>query len=369
MTQDGKQADGLVTTDSSRITRGAPRVAVFALRITHHASLLFSVLALALIFWGCFQLDRPLLAYMRTLHVVWLERTGDLFYLLGTGGSLVIISLVFLAAGYVFKDLALRRCGLLSLIAHGLVALVVQTIKHTIGRPRPRMMREEEFFTGPSLVSGLDSFPSGHAAASFAVATVVACSYPRWAKPVYGLATLVALSRIVRGSHFATDVAVGVTLGLLAGSFVAGSFVEWRLSLTAAIKRLAPSLAVGFAVLWTLAQPVVHPVQDAMMFWAGSAGVAFGVGSRWGTAFRGERAGFLHYARAAIVLGLAFATGAWLVVLIAVLVLLASGWPQPQGLLNQEADTGRLPQETIFASLLAFGILLLQHLKGALVAP
>jgi membrane-associated phospholipid phosphatase len=336
--------------------------------IPHPSSLVFSLTATGLVFWGCFQLDRPVLASMRTVHVVWLERIGDLFYLLGTGGSLVIISLAFLAAGYVFKDDTLRRCGLLSLIAHGAVALVVQTLKHTIGRPRPRMMREEEFFTGPSFVSGLDSFPSGHAAASFAVATVVACHYPRWSRSAYGLATLVALSRIVRGSHFATDVAVGVTLGLLAGSVVAGSFVEWRLSLTAAIRRLAPSLAVGFAVLWTVSQPVVHPVQDAAMFWAGTAGVAFGVGSRWGTAFRGERAAFLGYARAAIILGLAFATGAWLVVLIAGLILLASRDSQARGFLDHDPDAGTLPQETVLASLLAVGILLLQYLKGALVA-
>jgi len=334
---------------------------------TRYLSLLLNLAALCLIFWGFSRLDRPFLEYMRTVHVLWLERLGDLLYLIGTGGGLVSISLVLLAAGYLLHEQRLRRSGLESLIAHGAVALLAQMMKHTIGRPRPRMMREEEFFTGPSLTSGLDSFPSGHASASFAVAAVVARHCPRWAWPAYGLAGLIASSRVVRGSHFATDVAVGIVLGLMVGSVVARPLREWRMSVTGVLIDSTPWLAAALAVLWTLCQPITDERQDAMMLWTGSIAVAFGVGSRWGSAFRGEPSAFLQYATPAIGLGVAFTTGAWLIVGITCVVI-AAQWVTEAGSRMEstfDRDKRTLLVETAWAGMFVLLILSIQWLKGA----
>ena len=324
--------------------------------------------ALSLIFWGFFQLDRPFLEFMRSVHILWLERVGDLFYLIGTGGGLVTISIVLLAAGYLLHEQQLRRSGVESLIAHDAVALITQLMKHTIGRPRPRMMREQEFFTGPSLTSGLDSFPSGHASASFAVAAVVASRCPRWAWPAYALAGLIAGSRVVRGSHFATDVAAGIVLGLMVGSVVARPLREWRTSVTAVIIDSTPWLAVALAVLWTLCHPVADEGRDAMMLWTGSIAVAFGVGSRWGSAFRGEPSAFLHYATPAVGLGVAFTTGAWLIVGITCFVI-ATQWVAEAGSRMDpsfDGDRRALLVETARAGALVFLILTIQWFKGLL---
>ena len=59
------------------------------------------------------------------------------------------------------------------------------------------------------------SFPSGHAATSFACATVLSAFAPRRRVAFFLLATLIALSRLYNGVHYPTDVVAGALLGVL----------------------------------------------------------------------------------------------------------------------------------------------------------
>jgi undecaprenyl-diphosphatase len=58
------------------------------------------------------------------------------------------------------------------------------------------------------------SFPSGHAATSFAAATVLAFARPRWAPVFYFLALAIAFSRVYVGVHYPLDIAGGAVLGI-----------------------------------------------------------------------------------------------------------------------------------------------------------
>ena len=59
-----------------------------------------------------------------------------------------------------------------------------------------------------------DSFPSGHAATSFACATVLAALVPRAAPAFYVLALAIGYSRIYVGVHWPLDVVGGAVVGI-----------------------------------------------------------------------------------------------------------------------------------------------------------
>jgi membrane-associated phospholipid phosphatase len=67
-----------------------------------------------------------------------------------------------------------------------------------------------------SFLRGNGSFPSGHTIAAFSVATVVARRYGnrKWIPyAAYGMAALVAFSRLSLSAHFVSDVFMGSVLG------------------------------------------------------------------------------------------------------------------------------------------------------------
>jgi undecaprenyl-diphosphatase len=97
---------------------------------------------------------------------------------------------------------------LVVLVAYLAVDLLASAGKEIVARHRPF-----ETQLGPR--SSTHSFPSGHAATSFACATVLAAYAPRYRVPFFALATLIALSRIYNGMHYPTDVLAGAVLGVL----------------------------------------------------------------------------------------------------------------------------------------------------------
>jgi len=201
-------------------------------------------------FWGAWQCDRPLIWFLRTVRNQDVEWLGNIGNFLGEGWVLVGISAGLLILGVVFKAPRIRGAGFRSLIAHGLAGLVTQIFKHVIGRPRPRFMHGDDVQLAPSFVSGLDSFPSGHTSSSFAVMTVISKYFPSATWPVYALAGFVAISRVVRGSHYPTDVLVGTIVGVLSGlMIVAEPGHRWE-AVRQGVLRLACGAGVAFAVLW-----------------------------------------------------------------------------------------------------------------------
>jgi membrane-associated phospholipid phosphatase len=79
-------------------------------------------------------------------------------------------------------------------------------LKISIREPRP----------GPT--SDRQSFPSGHTTAAFAFASVVGAEHGFfWGVPAYGLACLVAFSRMNDNKHYLHDVAAGATIGTAYG--------------------------------------------------------------------------------------------------------------------------------------------------------
>ena len=98
---------------------------------------------------------------------------------------------------------------------------MVQLMKHIHDSARPQSvygMYDQYFIKGLDFAHN-NSFPSGHTATAFAMATVLVLMLAdkKWQLPVLLAATLVGFSRIYLGQHFLLDVLVGAPIGVICG--------------------------------------------------------------------------------------------------------------------------------------------------------
>lgn len=93
--------------------------------------------------------------------------------------------------------------------------LVVQAIKHAVGRARPKYFETlgATDFSPFMFDAGHASFPSGHTATAFALATVVMLFRRQWAAPAFVFAALIGISRIATSAHYFSDVIGGAVVG------------------------------------------------------------------------------------------------------------------------------------------------------------
>jgi membrane-associated phospholipid phosphatase len=107
------------------------------------------------------------------------------------------------------------RAATAALTAVAAAGLLVTALKELFDRARPPLA--DATLDPIGAIPASASFPSGHAATAFAAAVAVGLIYPRLRLPLLALASVVALSRVYLGVHYATDVAVGSVLGIALG--------------------------------------------------------------------------------------------------------------------------------------------------------
>jgi len=332
--------------------------------------LAFSCAALALAFWGLHQLDLPIARYMRSVTVdyvwardqilvPWMAMTSWAGDWIGEGTQLVLLSVVLLALGWGAGWTGVTAAGWQTLLAHGLAGLLTNVVKHLIGRPRPRLVHSGGWLWMPSMQAGLDSFPSGHTTASFAVATVLARRFPAGAVLFFAIAGFVGLSRVLRGAHFSTDVAAGIFFGVLSGSLCARPLREWRQSLAEGCLTSAIGMVYVFALMWVVSHPAAIGWGPIAMVGAGLLLVLLGAWLRvsWWTSqeehpeTNGGRAALI-----ALMLGLALMSRSWLVTA-AVACVGAAYWFRWQNDRASARQTSRM-QRWLHEGVAVVGILL-----------
>lgn len=169
---------------------------------------------------GLLYADPHVMPYFRS-HASNLDDINDVFNSYITTGEVLSVPAALLIAGYTRHDSYQVSTALLAGEAYADSAVVDLVMKAVTRRERPSDVPAGAPFThtffkgGQSPFKG-SSFPSGHSAAVFSVATVVASRYHnhRWAPWLaYGFATVISCSRITTLAHFPSDVFLGAALG------------------------------------------------------------------------------------------------------------------------------------------------------------
>ena len=339
-----------------------------------------SAASLVITFLGLSQFDLPIVRYVRsvTIHIPWQQLTmpwmaftSDAGNWIGEGTHLVVFSVVLAFAGWLLSNGTLRNAGIETLLAHGLTAVLVNGIKHLVGRPRPKFAHSGEWHIAPSWTSGFDSFPSGHTAASFAVATVLTKRFPAFGPLCMGIAIFVMLSRILRGSHFPTDVLGGAVFGVLSGSIAAAPLVQWRASLREGVVHATMGSCAVLMVLWPLSRPVEEGVSGLLLIGLGLAATVGGLWLRRTTWMSNARLGSRPATKSSLILiayGLASMTASFYVVAAAGFACMAY-WINSSLALEEEKPGwtawSRVMESLVLVSLL-FAMLILWYGRGVM---
>jgi len=159
-------------------------------------------------------LDYLVYELMQPLQKIWIfTALAHIGQFLGNRvGSILLVVLVIVLAGRRWKNAAL-----IAGVACILQSIIVELIKDLTGRLRP--ITVEEHGVTPGFGMDGNSFPSGHATFAFTLATVAVAFFPQSRRWIYGIATFVAVSRIMLDKHYLSDVAAGALLGCAIGGF------------------------------------------------------------------------------------------------------------------------------------------------------
>ncbi len=150
----------------------------------------------------------------RVAHDPPLGKYGYIGEVLGWGYLNAAYAIGSLFHGYYYGESKSLERAELMMDASFYTLLATASIKSVVNAERPEFPDES------------DSFPSGHASMSFAFASVITAEHGLyWGLPAYAVASLISLSRVNDGRHWAHDIIAGAAIG---ASFGWGVYLNHR---------------------------------------------------------------------------------------------------------------------------------------------
>jgi membrane-associated phospholipid phosphatase len=132
----------------------------------------------------------------------------------------MIAGTIGIAIAFTVGSKAWMRIFLAMLIALALAGMTTRAIKIATGRARPSV-KTEAHWNGPQLSSKYHAFPSGHTASSTAFFVALFLARKKLGTPPLLIPILIALSRMIVGAHYLSDVTVAAIIGVISALLVA----------------------------------------------------------------------------------------------------------------------------------------------------
>jgi len=172
---------------------------------------------------AAFAYDQDALRQVGTTNQTLTDRS-EIISKFGSGYATFGEAGVLYLTGLLTHNDHLRETGVLGAVAVVDASIVAGAFKLVSNRERPDHGDGTGGFwpRGPGDYTAVGSFPSGHAASSWALARVISAEYPGWITRLgaYGFATTMCATRIMARRHFPSDAVVGGVLGYLIGGYV-----------------------------------------------------------------------------------------------------------------------------------------------------
>ena len=165
---------------------------------------------------------RSLQPYQKAVPVRLLSQVGEL----GDQPQLRMVAGVTAVVGIVSKDRHLLRAAVRMIVAHEAATLLKGIIKRRVDRFRPKKAKrrdDRKLKDGKHTSKAQTSFPSGHSAGAFAVCQAFLREFPEYRTRSTLAAGTIAAAQVPKCSHYVTDVAAGVAVGLVAERMTNGA--------------------------------------------------------------------------------------------------------------------------------------------------
>ena len=173
---------------------------------------------------AAFLLDQATANWINTHSSPELKQMMRMVSRVGDWPAHAIAGAMGIAIAFAAGSKAWMKIFLAMLLALAIAGVTTRAIKIATGRARPSVKTEARW-NGPQLSSKYHAFPSGHTASSTAFFVALFLARKKIGAPLLLIPILIALSRMIVGAHYLSDVTFAAIIGVIC-AFLAVSWLS-----------------------------------------------------------------------------------------------------------------------------------------------